>query len=216
MIDDMGKRVFTLGLGAALAVSLGLALFGCGTASNNDQGTSFLALGFFADDSGSTGASGMVLPLHTDELSPAAAGGYGLLTTVNFGIRNRLSKQYIQTSHVECDYRVQQSSLVVPSDSHTFSTIVEPGGDLYPQIEILSPDLYAFLNLNHSSLPELPFRMNITCRMTGVSQAGDVLTTNDVTTLVQFVDLAEAGSSSGGSAGDFDGFGDPFPEPGIN
>ena len=65
-----------------------------------------------------------------------------------------------------------------------FSELVVP-------IELVSPDIFAFINNNMNSMPQLPFRMQIWCTATGVTQAGDTVTTNPVYIWVRFVDLEE-------------------------
>lgn len=83
---------------------------------------------------------------------------------------------------------------------------------------ILTPDLFAFLNVNRNYLPELPFRLVATCHAIGISQAGDVFETNPLRITVQFVDVSECCTSTGnesppgfqqgpGTGGSFDSFG---------
>jgi len=204
----------------ALVLSLIFGLASCGGgASNNDQGTSFLAYGYFQpeepDDLGGdrVGVTGLILPLFTDTARiPDVYGIWadGLLAAVEMGIENRLSQQFIRVDRIDCDYDIQGSELNVPSDSHSASYVLGPrviledgsGGStadeeapdankVYASFEVISPDIYSFLAVNQAYLPALPFRMTAVCRATGVTQAGDVLTTNRLHLLIQFVDEAE-------------------------
>lgn len=192
---SLTSRIFLI---AIFAVSL-LGGYGCGSSSNNDQGTSFLALGFF-DSTGANGENGAFLPLFTDiSAQGGALSGFDGLTRVAFiGLQNRLATQFIRVVRVDCSYDVQGSSLTIPDDSFNFSTVLggSDGGDgvantSFSGFEIISPDIYSYLNNNQNSLPQLPFRMTVTCSATGITQAGDVLTTNPVQYFIQFLDIEE-------------------------
>ena len=247
-----GKR-FNLMLGSTVAIALAGAL-GCGS-SSNDQGTSFLATGYFILDSDAADAegapsAGQILPLSSDVAglpialpNGTALSGDGLVATVAMQLHNRLATQFIRVVRIDCNYSVPGASIAIPSDSFPQGTVIQPTGQL-PDISagpddggddtvtgpnsqlptevtteftVVSADLYAFLNVNRASLPELPFRMTATCSATGVTQAGDVLTTNSLNYFIQFVDVAECctgtGTNNGGGfeegpgvGGDFDSF----------
>ena len=198
---------------SSLSVSLlGLA-WGCGGSSNNDQGTSVQNLGYFQANSSEDpppGETGAIIPLSTE----VAVGGVdGLFHITAMGVFNRMQDQFFRIVRFDCTYDVPGSSpsLVIPSDSENVSFIVNPAtysednplgavaedstdnlpNFVYAGFEILSPDLYAFLNANRASLPELPFRMTATCRAVGVTQSGSTLATNDMTYQIQFVELTE-------------------------
>ena len=205
------------------------ANFGCGSGSplgggstNNDQGTSFLAYGYFSDVAGATGVSGLYTFLAPDNNSvvPTPAGSViggtlqtypydGRFTTLFMGLQNRLSSQYIRVTRIDCDYFVPGSdpSLVIPSDSFNTGTVIAasgipetpiPGG---PQagvgskgvvgFNLISTDVYSFLNVNRNRLPELPFRMIAECKAIGIGQAGDVIVTNPLATTVTMLDAQE-------------------------
>lgn len=214
------KRLLPLMLSGLLVSSLG-----CGGSSNNDQGTSFLAFGWFTDSTGDTGATGSIAPLATDkptiptENTGAADGiiGDGNAVFAYLGLQNRLTTQFVRLVRIDCRYNVPGASpaLQIPDDAANFSTVMGPaptddaatGGDevlgnvSYSGFEILSPDLISFLNVNRNLLPELPFRMDVICNATGVSQAGDTLTTNDLSYFIQFVDSAECCTGEGQNGG---------------
>ncbi len=197
---------------------VGVVVFGfisCGgSSSNNDQGTSFLAFGYFEDSTGSVGKSGDILPLFSD-VSPL--GFDGLQTTVFMGLRNNLSRQFIRLVRIDCDYSVEGSFISIPSESYASSTVLGAtptdgaaggvttgalGNISYFGFQILSPDIYSFINNNKASFPELPFRMTAICSATGITQSGDVLTTNPLNYFIQFVENSECCS-------DFNGDGNP-------
>lgn len=187
---------------------------GCGDSGvNNDQGASFLAMGFFDDATGQVGRTGDILPLFSDI---ALDGTNDMQYWTFIGLTNRLSSQFIRVVRVDCSYKVEGSFINIPSDSYGFSTVIGPGGEppaganaggnnggagndgagnlpttVYAGFQLLSPDIFTFLNNNRSFLPSLPFRMVATCSATGVTQAGNTMTTNPLNFFVQFVTVEE-------------------------
>ncbi len=183
---------------------------GCGDSGvNNDQGTSFLALGFFDDATGQVGRTGDILPLSSDV---ALDGTNDMQYWTFMGITNRLSRQFIRIVRIDCRYDVEGSFINIPNDSYGFSTVLGPGAEppagvgggngdggdqgnlpttVYAGFQLLSPDIFTFLNSHRSSLPTLPFRMVATCSATGVTQAGNTMTTNPINFFVQFVTMEE-------------------------
>ncbi len=142
----------------------------------------------------------------------------GLTHFASMGVFNRMQQQFFRVSRIDCTYDVPGASISIPSDSSNVSFIVNasvfPAGDpigdvvdeaqdalpniVYAPFQILSPDLYAFLNVNKASLPELPFRMTASCRAVGVTEAGDTLETNDMFYQIQFVEFTECCTGSAG------------------
>jgi hypothetical protein len=177
-------------------------VIGCGSSGvNNDQGTSFLALGFFDDPTGQVGRTGDVLPLSND-VQPDVFNDSQYWVFI--GLANRLSRQFIRVVRIDCDYKVEGSFINIPSDSYAYSTVLGPVGEaqnggqgqqpqndlsqtVYAGFQILSPDIFSFLNNNRVFLPSLPFRMVATCSATGVTQAGNTMTTNPLNFSIQFV-----------------------------
>ncbi len=214
----------TLGVLALLAAS-------CGSTSNNDQGTSVTALGFY----GVTISSGTITATTTPEtgkiveISPDSGGFAGLelnQVLAGVGVQNRLSTQFFRTVRVDFSYDVPGSSIDIPNDSTPMTLLLSAAGDgtatvssatAIGTVQVVSPDILSFLNVNRNSLPALPFRMNVMATVTGVTQSGDVLTTNEIGYFVQFAERDEcctanpadtnpAGFDDGGtgSGGDFD------------
>ena len=157
----------------------------------------------------------VALDAEVNDFFPAQGTGLvdGLTHFASMGVFNRMQNQFIRIVRIDCHYEIPGASpsLVIPTDSENVSFIVNasvytpdnPLGDVvssdtdifpnvvYAPFQLLSPDLYAFLNANRASLPELPFRMTATCSATGVTQAGDNLETNEMPYQIQFVDFAE-------------------------
>ena len=178
-----------------------LAMFpisGCGEASNNDQGTSFTATGFFTDSTGETGltgidvASGIDNPVVTD---PQANNVLveGRYTVIYMGLENRMTRQFVRVTRIECSYEVEGASIAIPSDSFNSSLVVPAGtsaaaaegqaatvepGQAFVGFEVLSVDLFSFLNNNIADFPQRPFRLIATCTAVGVTQAGDAIESN--------------------------------------
>lgn len=193
----------------------------CGsTGTNNDQGTSFLGLGFFTDSTGTIGLDEIVVALFSDSPSQAALTLNGqtvdAAAAVGFiGVQNRLTAQFVRVTQITCQYDIPGTSIPTVEDSSTFSTVLAPvagaagdapdvttpgGSTGYLGFSIFSIDLIAYLNSITNDLPQLPFRMIITCQATGISQAGDVLRTNDVQITANVVEFAECCDGSGGAS----------------
>ncbi len=195
-----------------------LGTLSCGGATNNDQGTSFLALGFFIDGSGEgEGDAGTIVYLNEDTAFRLPTQPIPLFVPVDkdpeeeglqggfIGLENRLTSQFIRTVGAECSYEVPGAdpSLIIPNDTWYFTTVLDPApaagedeGDeatnqAFVQILIASPSMISFLSVNQNSLPELPFNALVTCVVTGVTQAGDTLETNPVHYQIVFAELPE-------------------------
>jgi hypothetical protein len=137
----------------------------------------------------------------------------GQQLTLWLGIENRLSKQFIRVTRVDCSYDVQGSNLSIPSDATPKGFVLgatDTTDDGFaddtavrPQVGFLglplvSTDVFSYLNVNRNSLPPLPFRMTATCSATGISQAGDVFTTNPVSITIVFFEEAECCTGDSG------------------
>ncbi len=198
--------------GAAIGCGGGSPLGG--GATNNDQGTSFLAFGYFPDTESTAGVTGVNTFLSNDSNTGtdddggnALQGAGGREIIITMGIQNRLRSQFIRVARIDCDYTVPGAdpSFSVPSDSFNGGGVIAaagpsttPGGPqagsgsiLKSSFTVLSTDIYSYLNVNRNYLPELPFRMLATCRAVGITQAGDVLVTNDLPFQIIFLDQAE-------------------------
>lgn len=235
------SRFFVISVVAGTA----LGLSSCGSTSNNDQGASFTALGFYQTGDGDIGDSGTIVLINEDV--PGSQGVFPLIVPIDkdpeevgiqggfIGLQNNLTSQFIRTVRVDCSYEVQGSdpSLQIPSDSFPVTTVLQPapadgsaatadsGNRAFMQIEIVSPDVMQYLNVNQNYLPALPFRMTAICSAVGVSEAGDNLVTNPVLYTIQFADSPECCTGTGttgagggfqngtGTGGSIDSFGSP-------
>lgn len=214
-----------------VALLAGVGLTNCGgTGPSNDQGTSFLALGFFIyNDSNELvpiGAVDSTLNAESPALSVAGVLVDGKRERVLIGTENRLSTQFIRQTRTDCRYEVPGSNLSIPNistvqgqvlspavfdDSAKVPRIAQPNEDTtvadggraqfwFSLVNILPTDLFSFLNNSGNSLPQLPFLMNVTCTSVGVTQAGRVLETNSVSIPVTFFDEAEVAEVVGSAS----------------
>ncbi len=213
-------------LGTLVTSAIALGAVSCGgTSSNNDQGTSFLAFGYFADTTGETGSAGQLVILAPDSATVVAtsngvqflADGNNVLTTI--GLQNRLASQFIRVQRIDCSYNIPgaDAGFSIPDDSFNSATIIgasptaddrddetgvavplgtEDGSRGFVEFEVASPDILAYVNVNRNRLPELPFRMNVSCRAVGVTQSGDTLTSNELVYFIRFFDQAECCTGS--------------------
>lgn len=220
------KLKIRLGTLVGMLVVCGVYIVGCGT-TNNDQGTSFMANGWFANVDGSTGLSGANVLIASD--ISATSGVLGIIDDSEedeifvlpsdgaqflafMGVQNRLSNQFIRVVRFDCSYHIPGASISIPDDSYNTSFVIPAAGggtnvvdgnvvepaQSYVGIELLSTDLFSYLNVNRNSLPALPFRMTATCTAVGVSQAGDVFETNELVFPMTMVE--ESSSTIGGSS----------------
>lgn len=225
-------------LTVSLALSLGLTLSGCGSSgSNNDQGVAFTLTGFFAsadgDDGGGTGGGGLQgisvpIAVPGDETQIPFSGAVVAAARVE----NNLAGQFIRLERIFLDYNIEGASVQPPSTSAPFSgvlgtaTPIPPGsgGTTLPpdagegnvatnEFLVVPPAILEWLNLNRNFLPEAPFTMTVTARVSGVTSSGDRLTTNDLDLFVLFTpdipipptegdDPDDGSGSVGGDGGD--------------
>lgn len=201
-------------IASAVLAALLLGGAACGGSTNNDQGTSFLASGYY--DSEGTAVNGYILPLASDIPNTAteAPGGFtnafpadGLQLIVRMRLENRLTSQFLRVQRIDCSYVVPGASpaLALPNDSFNASAVVQPEAQVDYAFQMISPDIYSYLNVNRNLLPELPFRMYADCSAIAVTQAGDTIVSNPLTFFVQFLDSAECCTGGAGPAAGFSG-----------
>lgn len=191
----------------AILGSLALATVGfvsCGSgASNNDQGTAVTAVGYFApNDLGvfdcQVGQTSVILPLFADS-NPQGFDGLAYYTSM--GVQNNLSVQSFRITRLDCSYEIPGSNLVIPDHSIPTGRVLAPleaenASTQFPQFAcmpfvMIPPSIISFINNNQNSTPQPPYSMQVQCSATGVTQAGDTLTTNPLFYDVQFVDIEE-------------------------
>lgn len=197
----------------ALGITLACGVLSCGSATNNDQGTSFLALGFFEGSEEAAGDAGTVVYLNEDAAGRLPSQPTPLFVPVDkdtsedgiqggyIGVENRMTSQFIRTIGADCSYEIPGAdpSLTIPSDAWYFTAILDPAvgegeevqNQAFVQILIVSPDVISFLSVNTNYLPQLPFKMLAVCTVTGVTQAGDEIVTNPVHYQIVFAEFPE-------------------------
>src|SRR5438128_7831700 len=154
----MGKGRIFGSIALLLCIVAAASWSGCG--NSNDQGISFRALGFFADETGAIGQAGTCASLSDTQVIPASADEGGFL-----GLENNMN-QGINLDHVDLSYHVNGSSLAIPNDVFALSIRLGPasgqessGSTHFAQIIIVSQNIISFINDNRSRLPQPPFTM---------------------------------------------------------
>ena len=209
-------------------IALVVGVLGCGSSTtNNDQGASFSALGFFtaATPEPPPGLSGLNATLSQD----SAASGFASQSLAYIGLENRLTNSFIRVTKIDCDYNVPAATIPIPSDSISTSgfinaspsiggptiggsgtaTATGTGTRLYLQFQLISPSIYAYLNSNRNALPELPFQVQILCTATGITNAGKTFETNPVGLTAVMIEQSFVNSTGGtgtGTGGNVTGF----------
>lgn len=106
-----------------LAFALVVGAIACGGASNNDQGTSFLSLGYYNLDESDkiVGVAFVNANISSDRatLADANTASDGRMVSVMLGMENRLRKQFLRVIRIDCSYDVQgaDAGLSIPDDS---------------------------------------------------------------------------------------------------
>lgn len=219
--------ITTLTLGLITAAWLA----GCGSATNNDQGVAFTLLGFYSADDvddaegcdSPTGTLGLFSTLNASGTDPASG-----TTAIFAGLQNNLSQQFIRTDRAFITYNVTGASRQPPDTSVPLGTIIFPsvsdstsenssagfvsslppafGGAGcsrgYAGFEVVPADIITWLNFNRTALPELPFRLDATVEVTGVTSAGDRYTSNPMTFFVDFLADVPINEPTEGDTGD--------------
>ncbi len=220
---------------AGLAV--GLAVVGCGSATNNDQGASFTLLGYFAalPSSGATdlpvqltGLSILLSDSDQNETPPSGNNlGSGTVLAV-VGIQSNLVAQAIRTDQVFFEYNIPGASAQPPTTNYALSMTLGPatsattapssslpGGftglsnRAFAQVPVIPAEIRQWMSLNRNSLPERPFVMTVRTVVTGVGTAGDRWDTNAADLFVQVNDDTIISPTEGTPPSESDTNGEP-------
>ena len=184
-----GKLAVLVAVSALVAVGSGGS--GCGT--SNDQGISFRATGWTEDAAGANPVTGVSAPLAcTNEIRAAIS------------LENNML-QGIQVERGNFSYRVSGSSLAIPNSQQAISARLGPatGQENSPprsnfEVSVVPANIVEFLNNNRNQLPPLPFGMTVTATATGITDAGDQLTTNRIGFHVEWLEDDACETGEGG------------------
>jgi hypothetical protein len=192
-----------------LAGSVALSsIIGCGSVgTGNDQGVSFTLYGMFQDSACANGLSGASVSLSTDPETNGS--GTGVLASL--GLQNNMA-QGIRTRRVFLKYYVEGGEIQPPPTSQALGLFLGPGtktinsslpdgvtgGDNAngtnalsnvgcSEFELVPPEILAYLNLNRTSFPELPFKMRVEVSVSGIGTAGDEYTSNPIDVPIEVV-----------------------------
>lgn len=177
------------------------AVAGCGSASSNDQGTSFSLLGFFSEAGSGESAE---LPAFDEisfpisEIDSEGVGRVGAETSV-LGVENFLGCQGMRVDRVYLDYFVPGATSQPPSTIQAVSMIMGPSAGetsscssslpagfanissrAYGTVAVVPAAVREWIVLNRASLPEAPFNLIISAYVAGVTTAGDRYESNSV------------------------------------
>lgn len=184
------------------------SLFGCGSATNNDQGVTFNFLGFFE----SVGSSSAALPTalgsisfplsdpDSEGVSEGTSSGAGSVNAI-IGTQNFLGCQGLRADRVYLTYTVPGALENPPATTVVVSALMGPSSDgatadpactsslpsgyanidsrAFATIAVVPASIRQWLILNKGSLPEPPFNMIISATIGGVSTAGDRFESNE-------------------------------------
>jgi hypothetical protein len=230
-------------------------LVSCGGSTNNDQGVSFTLLGFRSscsgegDDITTPNLSGMTaaLDLSSTDETPGSSGD----VIVGLVLENNLSTQFVRAQRAFISYTIPGSSVQPPSTSVPISAFLDKAGGTpgsggtsatptsgssgdskaCAEFQIVPAEIRQWLVLNRNSLPELPFGMEASLYVTGLSSAGDRFDSNENALAIRFTpnivippdavtptpggsESTDAGTDSSGTATDSDSDGSADGEAG--
>jgi hypothetical protein len=119
---------------SVLTFLIAFVVWGCGSASNNDQGTAWTFLGWFESSpaSGATttlpiGTSAIQVPLST--VSPETAGDVGLTPLIKFaGMQNNLQGEFIRSQRIFHSYFIEGANAQPPGTSYPLGVVIGPVG----------------------------------------------------------------------------------------
>lgn len=174
-----------------LLSTIALAMLGCGSATNNDQGVSFTMLGYSVANTATTpAAGGSAVACST---APNLSGGVFALgqvgeTSGSSGqvvagvvVQNNLTTQFIRTQSIHLEYIIPGASSQPPTTAIPYGGVVaKAGGLMCGVVPVVPAPIVSWMSLNRNSLPETPFMLIVRGQVTGTTVAGDVLTSNPV------------------------------------
>ena len=196
-----------------LVLVVGLILHGCGSdGGNNDNGVSFRAVGFFQgkiqQDQCQVPVADSAIADQSNDLqldSPLVTNGYPsgvFLCRAYLWLQNDLSKQAMTVNRLDFEYEIPGARIGIPANSSSTGirlNSADADPDKFPSpfgppnVYIGQPDgqlvpasLILFLRQNRQLLPQLPYVMLIHITAQGRTDAGENLTSNEISYTIQF------------------------------
>jgi hypothetical protein len=207
----MGQgRFFGFVAGVPLLALVTYLGWGCG--ASNDQGSSFRALGFFADGGDSTD-NGVNASLTDDSQIPRDNNCDGVIDDADggqLGLENNLF-QGIRVERVDLSYEIPSSNLAIDPASFRMGLRLGPSSGQEPnspsvafrRVLLVSSRVFQFINNNRGQLGDDPFDLVVTARAIGVTDGGEVIESNPTSYSVTLFDGPVACPDQG----------EPTPEP---
>ncbi len=183
--------------GKVALVTLAAALtFGCGSASNNDQGVSVTLYQMVPSSS--------AVPLSVSTEGVVSTGAL----SGTYGFQNNLSSQGFRLQRIFLRFFVEASDEQPPETTVAIGAVLGPAGtaEVLPGEDVqdgtlpdgfndlpnsalvsafvIPPEIKSWLNLNRDLLPEPPYSLTIEAFGIGITTAGDQLETNPLSTSV--------------------------------
>jgi len=194
-VSNMIKKGVKVKKITLILIVMAYGLVGCGgTGTNNDQGTSVLAFGYFEVGSISDPISFAFGSLNNGESLnvgigiqnrlvgagnivgvPSADGANAGITGTGEGIG-----QFLNITQINCFYDVPGSSIATVRDSTTVGSVIAPGSSASIGFPILSAGIKSFFAVRANQLPNTPFNLIANCQAVAISQAGDVFESNSL------------------------------------
>jgi len=181
-------------LKVSLVTVLAVALTSCSTENNNEDGTSFLATAWFSDFTAEFPIGNLTVPI-----TLSGSDGQAPVTAV-LALQSRLSEQFLTVNRVECSYSASAAdqSLIIPNRTNPTGLVLGGTDGLdsgtsnsgLAEVTVIDPEIFGFLRANAGLLPRLPFNVLASCAAIGVSQAGDIFTSNSLPISVTLVEPA--------------------------
>lgn len=194
MTDVKGEGVMNwyVRSGIVMLGVVAMAMLGCGTATNNDQGVSFTMLGYSvaANASATPGSGSSAAACSTAPNLSSGVFAIGTQTETSGStpqvlagvvVRNNLTTQFVRTVSIQFEYIIPGAQIQPPSTTVPYGGVVAKSGGLQcGVVSVVPPQVLSWISLNRESLPEPPFLVIARGQVTGTTQAGDVLSTNPV------------------------------------
>lgn len=199
IMRNSGTRLGHLAILFALAV----AMAGCGSGGNNDQGIAFTATGIFGTPITENDGE-IICPVPTTtnvivdvsgRLSLSSVLGFPISQCEGFlALENNLTQLAINVQRVDVSYEIPGGAIAIPenpvavgytvaSASSTSETTSGQPNLVYAQLpqQMVPAQMMEFLRINRNLLPQTPYRMTATLVAVGQAQNGDQYRTNPVT-----------------------------------